>query len=434
MKAAISVVAFFVPKFGTRKEENVKKSNFRKRIVSLLMAFLMLLPLIPTENYSAATSYINAKEFYETCKSAEKGHLYHAEMVNGCIYYATRGKLSSSSTNLQYTTIGFDITLSANGYSVSFAVKRPKSSTDSAYMKQIDIRSSGGYEYILYSIEDKKLYELAKLAEPTNYSKILESERINVRIDAVMTTKRGNSFHGSVVEDGKGGLKETDTVYHLKDNLDWKKMKSIFSGHEFTSYRLIEEYLDNHLLQIRYAVNGTENANKNATSVVTVGDGYRLVNYKGNGVTTPYVLYANGGLYTTASRVLKSLTLLTPSDAGMSKTGYHLDAEQEWITDDNRIFSADKTYMPKEIANDVGNKNKNMYLYANWKPNTFVIRYDANGGYGQVASSKFTYDVPGTLRANGFERQGYSLVPGAEWNTMPDGSGESYSSMQGYKI
>ena len=46
------------------------------------------------DSYKAATSYTNAKEFYES--TALKGEPYHSESWNGAIYYATYAKLASS--------------------------------------------------------------------------------------------------------------------------------------------------------------------------------------------------------------------------------------------------------------------------------------------------------------------------------------------------
>ena len=49
------------------------------------------------ESYQAASSYTNAKEFYES--TGLHGKPYHVETVDGTIYYATYAKLASSSTS-----------------------------------------------------------------------------------------------------------------------------------------------------------------------------------------------------------------------------------------------------------------------------------------------------------------------------------------------
>ena len=96
----------------------------KKWLVFVVFLFLCLCLKPGTkENFQAATSkYTNAKEFYES--TALKGEPYHSESWNGAVYYATYAKLASSSVGTKYSTVGFDITLSGNGHSVSFAVER----------------------------------------------------------------------------------------------------------------------------------------------------------------------------------------------------------------------------------------------------------------------------------------------------------------------
>ena len=66
-------------------------------------------------------------------------------------------------------------------------------------------------------------------------------------------------------------------------------------------------------------------------------------------------------------------------------------------------------------------------LYAQWKPNSYIVRYNANGGAGALENQKATYDAPFVLRDNTFTRTGYSPVG---WNTATDGSGTAYDSRQ----
>jgi len=54
----------------------------------------------------------------------------------------------------------------------------------------------------------------------------------------------------------------------------------------------------------------------------------------------------------------------------------------------------------------------------------YKIVYDANGGSGAMASSNHVYGTPKNLFNNTFSYVGHKFV---EWNTMPDGSGTTYS-------
>ena len=63
-------------------------------------------------------------------------------------------------------------------------------------------------------------------------------------------------------------------------------------------------------------------------------------------------------------------------------------------------------------------------LYAQWVNNIYTVNYASNNGIGTTESSSHTYDVESGLTKNAFTRVGYTF---SEWNTLPDGSGKSYS-------
>lgn len=400
----------------------------KRKFITVCLLFALLVGLIQslcnTETYQAATSYTNAKEFYESTTRVDR--LYHAEAAFGRVYYATQAKLAYSSTNKKYYTVGFDVTLSGNGRSVSFTVQREGGS-----MTQIDIQKDGGYEYILYAITEDKLFELATKANSTNAAYVLSASTINVRMDAIMTTKEGSKIKGGITENGSGGFIPWGTIYRLKDSSDLKKMKEIFSGHTFESYKEIYADLENYLLNVRYAVNGTPAISENSSTKATVNSSYRLENYTKDGVVTPYVLYnSNKTPYTSSGRTLNQIGILNPSSVGLSKTGYHLPSGNEWITASSVYFAGNRSYQAMTISPAVGYKDEDITFYANWQPNTIKINYNANGGKGTISSTETVYDKETYLSKNTFTRTGHKLKTGAEWNTKKDGTGTSYSSGQ----
>lgn len=383
------------------------KRKKKKKFLALLLLVAGLIGLLPTEPIYAASSYSNAKEFYESTR--DNGELYHAETVNGTIYYATSAKLASSSSNERYYTLGFDITLSGNGHSVSFAVQRTGGS-----MIEIDSRTSGGYEYILYAVQDYSLYNLATAANPTEAAYVLSSSTIVVTMNAIMTTRLGNSLRGGITENGSGGLYESGSVYHLKEYSHLMAMMRKFAGHDFGSYINIREYLDNPSLLIQYNVQGTTGGS------VSVGGGFGV----SNGILT-----AGGSTYIQTNTLLQPVSLLNPSSIGLTKPGYYIEPGKEWIAL-NRTFTSSQIYMPMGIYPNVANGSAGITMYANWQVNTYYILYDANGGEGYVHPSTLKYDESAKLRACTYTRRGYSLAEGAEWNTKPDGTGISYSSSE----
>ena len=69
-------------------------------------------------------------------------------------------------------------------------------------------------------------------------------------------------------------------------------------------------------------------------------------------------------------------------------------------------------------------------LYAQWKPNTYTVKFNANGGSGSMANQTMTYGVSTELRKNGFTRTGYTF---SGWNTKANGSGTAYSNGRAVK-
>lgn len=69
----------------------------------------------------------------------------------------------------------------------------------------------------------------------------------------------------------------------------------------------------------------------------------------------------------------------------------------------------------------------NSIATAQWKPISYNVKYDANGGIGTTATSTHSYNSTSTLTPNGFTREYHKFIG---WNTKPDGSGTSYANRQ----
>ncbi len=368
-------------------------------------AFLMLLCGIlcwDMGTAKAATSYTNAREFYESTGKEDKKH---CEIYAGDIYFATCGKLASSSTNLKYGTVGYDIKLSGNGGSVEFSIKRNGDGT------MQEVPGSGvlydGYEYNLYRIPASTIFEFAgRRGQSAARDLICQTGDITVSIDSIMTTKQGTQIHGSVAEDGNGGLQEWGTIYHLKDGNDLAAIRAVFAGHTFESFFRIQEKLFNYQLSVRYHLQGG-----------TVGNGYSSIDD---------MLCQNGSQVMTKARLLQPFRLFDQDTAGLVKPGYHTEEGREWVYE-NVGYSDTAFYMPKEIEPNIGLGDHGITMYANWQANTYTIRYEPNGGSGYMSSTAMVYDVSGKIRRTGYTRRGYTF---RGWNTEADGSGISYGEQQ----
>ena len=67
------------------------------------------------------------------------------------------------------------------------------------------------------------------------------------------------------------------------------------------------------------------------------------------------------------------------------------------------------------------NKLKLTYSFT---ANTYIVKFNYNGGSGSMSDQEFTYDQAQNLNKNTFKRSGYTFIG---WNTKQNGSGTSYS-------
>lgn len=382
-----------------------------------VMVFSMLFPQMGKDTYQAAESmYENAMEFYFNTGTADDKHI---KVTEGIIYFGTRAKLAHTyaAGYKYYNTVGYDVTMTGGGKTIMFSVKRGSSLEEVPYSVRVD---SNGYEYLLYRIPTEKIKELAKLADPANAPTVLAASEIKVQLDAIITVRQ-NGVQGSIEENGKGGITEYEqngAIYHLKNAWEWEEASGIFNGTKFETYTEIIDYLRNYELTILYNV-----------GPATIGNtSYGKGTYDGKA----NMLFQNGSIYKKQQyKLMQNFTLLNTGSGGLnlSYTGYHLESGVEWKKTDGNTMSVNKSHSTKDVEPLVGYKDVTLVLYANWKPNTYTVVYNANGGSGTMAPSSMTYDDPnGRLRVNGFYRTGYTFLG---WSTNSSATTAQYSDQQG---
>lgn len=384
------------------------KKNIRNGLAAVLLILCSFFMCIPGETSYGANSYTDAKVFYESTGLENDNHI---EAYDGKVYFATKGGKASSSTMLLVQTIGHDVTLTGNGKSIMFSTKRGGSLQEIEKAR----RDVDGYIYNLYQIETQRLIDLAKATGYPEVETILSAPVITVSMNAIMTSKQNGKLHGSVEENGSGGLIESGKVYHLRDSAQLAKIKQTFTGFDFRPFMNIRMELANFQLSIMYSIG--EN--------VSMDPAYIAKSFTAGSRTYQNILYNANGVIQEKYKLLQEFYLKNPgtADLNLSKEGYHLEAGKEWQTEKGVPFSVSQMYDPKEILPEVGTGSAGVVLFANWKPNTYSIIYNAAGGKGTVAPSKMTYDTYGQLRNNTFTKTGYYLPEGEEWI---DADGKTY--------
>lgn len=410
----------------------------KRKITAWLMVFAVLVAsLLPgIENrYQGASSYTNAKDFFNSTGNTNNGK--HVEVKDGTIYFANKLKLASApkavSYKTTYRTVGYDITLTGGGATVSFAVKNGKS------IKEIESATVNSneqgiwYQYCLLCVDREVVIRLATEIDPDGAKKLLGAEGFQVRMDAIIVRNYGG-MSGSIEEDGNGGLKiyspnnNYTWVWRLKDPKQLQEADNLYSGNKtFESVTDIRADFENFKLDVYYAVDGLPAVSANSSSHVTVATGWRTGTIPIGDKRISYGLGDKNGAYVNSARLAENLTLLSPLKSGgpaITKTGYHLDGEvagKEWITETGRTYAAGGAYGPANIEPATSGGNASICLYANWKPNTYTFEYYANGGTGTMSPSIHTYDKAGKLTENKFSKEGYNFMG---WSTTPNGSVE----------
>lgn len=105
-----------------------------------------------------------------------------------------------------------------------------------------------------------------------------------------------------------------------------------------------------------------------------------------------------------------------------SKVGYTFNS---WNSKANG--TGEHTYQDGQLVKNLSDVNGALVdLYAQWKPNTYRIVFDTNGGTGNMTPLEMTYGKEGILPESTFNRKGYQFQ---EWNTDQAGGGNAYKDM-----
>ena len=167
----------------------------------------------------------------------------------------------------------------------------------------------------------------------------------------------------------------------------------------------------------------------------SIGNREYTANYTPKQFTISYE--ANGGEGSMSPHTIDYGTTIKIKDNEFSKEGYSFAG---WTTIQPTTYEGEddgygwsKGSVPNVtgwtgtwsyLNGQYGIADNKLVLYARWIPNPYQIIYDANGGEGSMDSSDHIYDEEKQLSPNEFTKKFYTFV---NWNTAPDGSGDSYT-------
>ena len=173
--------------------------------------------------------------------------------------------------------------------------------------------------------------------------------------------------------------------------------------------------------------NGTTAQTSVSIAQGSTGNKSYTANWTPKKLTTTFYRNLDSSDTTTAQQVFTyAVTGQSFSSKGWTKTGY---TQLGWA--DSRTATTQQYTTLSGVSDGwIDSKYPSNNVYAVWKPNTYSIAYNANGGIGTTATSSHTYDSAKALTSNGFSRTGYTF---AGWNTQANGSGTAYTNGQSVK-
>lgn len=173
---------------------------------------------------------------------------------------------------------------------------------------------------------------------------------------------------------------------------------------------------------------GTSYYNQQSVKNLTATNGGTVTLYaqwSTNSYTIAFV--GNGNTCgTTSSMTMKFDVAKNLNKNGYTRTGYTF---WKWNT---KADGSGTSYANQQSVKNLTTVNGGtFYLYAQWNPITYTIKFNGNGNTsGSTASMSMTYDTAKNLTANGFKKTGY-LFNG--WNTNSSGTGTNYADKQSVK-
>ena len=132
-------------------------------------------------------------------------------------------------------------------------------------------------------------------------------------------------------------------------------------------------------------------------------------------VTYTVAYHANGGSGTMADSAFTCGEAQTLRANAFTRSGYVFMGWAETPTGEIK-------YVNGESVIDLATENGAVVtLYAVWGVNMYIVRYDANGGDGEMTASGFTPGVPQALKSNTYTREGYTFTG---WSRTETGAAE----------
>ena len=136
------------------------------------------------------------------------------------------------------------------------------------------------------------------------------------------------------------------------------------------------------------------------------------------GATTSSGTYGNVGNRYTASSASTVCNLTDVSTFGLTKDGYHINADEAYKSSDgSKVYGQNGSSAPSAKRATISrlggstSANKTVSIYVNWIGNSYTVRFNASGGSGSMSDQTgFVFGTGKALSLNTFTRTGYTFA------------------------
>lgn len=250
--------------------------------------------------------------------------------------------------------------------------------------------------------------------------------KIKVKLTAASSKELVKDFEVNC--DGKVSWENTSLNLNIPNKTS-AELKASLSGTHPSGAKVKTEY-DSNIISVKAEGNSvfTVTALKPGTTNLVITTMDKNLNYISSStckVTVTAETYtvtynANGGTGAPPSQTKKYGETITLSNVIPKKTGYTFTKWSSGSNGSGFQFSPGAKYT----------YDFNTNLYAQYSPNQYSIKYNANGGTGSMSNSVHAYDTAKALTANSFTRNGYTFLG---WSTSSTATTATYTEKQSVK-
>lgn len=374
---------------------------------------LTVLPVIPvqaaeTKNYHL---YQNAKQVYDSISETRK---IYTTPDNSELFWVTKSNKASSSSHLKYRTLGWRLVISGSGYSqkcdliLNNTIKRPAGA--------LGEYESGGYYYILYTIDLKTVYNRMCAQNSSIAAAIYGGSSYHIVAHPIMTKVPANSSpSGSLTgENSNGTVNASGFVCFMDENGGYNALKNCASWSS-ASYDAFSDFhsgrncdISAMKYNVRYRI---VDGNGNAVENTSLSSG--LKTNSGGGVVN-----SRGSAY---SQNVTSFAPISALNVAITKPGYTLET----------VWKKSGTNYAVGFGGQITSYaiGGNTTLVAKVTPNTYYVDYYKDGNV--IMRQTCTYDKNfSTYDGISVSWDNYVFK---NWNTQENGKGTIYNSKQTVK-